>query len=235
MPKLAALVWHQNLKSIKMKFLLSFGAILFTLGVHAQAITPDYAKAFSEPVIGIKGGVNLNNQNIGLNADGISLNLNTKNYTSLHFGLFAQFMMSEKWAIQPELLYSAEGATISLDVPTEMGVFPLEVDQKLNFLKLPVLFKFLPFNNGLFVYAGPQMGILLDDEVSTPNEEGSVELFESAFDSFELSGVVGAEYFFSKSFLIGGRYTAGLSDISNTEGASLKGETIQFYLGIKLF
>lgn len=218
-----------------MKLAVSLIALLLSSGLYAQAVTPDYAKAFTKPIIGLKAGVNLNNQNISQNTGGTTLNVDTNNFTSWHVGVFGQFMLSEKLGLQPELLYSIEGSNIVIAGPAGLETVAFEIEQKLSFLKVPVLIKFIPFNNGFFVYAGPQMGFLLSDEINTNPNDGSVEPLDSAFKSFEFSGVVGAEYFFSKSVLIGGRYSRGLSDLSNTSDASLKGETVQFYLGLKLF
>jgi hypothetical protein len=69
---------------------------------------------------GVKGGLNMSNNS----ADG------SKSITSFHLGGFAQFKMNDKFAIQPELLYSAQGAK------NDFGTL------NLNYINIPVMAKY---------------------------------------------------------------------------------------------
>jgi hypothetical protein len=77
--------------------IMIFTMLLVTTQVNAQK---KLAKSV-EP--GIKGGVNFST----LNRD---LDDNAKTRTSLHLGLFAHIHLSDDFALQPELLFSGQGA-----------------------------------------------------------------------------------------------------------------------------
>ena len=59
--------------------------------------------------IGVKGGVNFANQTGGSDFEGISVD--KEGITSYHAGLVAELKLLEKFSIQPELLYTTQGAT----------------------------------------------------------------------------------------------------------------------------
>lgn len=125
------------------RILAAFIAIQLT----AQTpITPGSAKAIGSYNFGIKAGVNYSNQNIGYDSSLISLSVDTNTFTSIHFGVYGEFMLSEKLCIQPEVLFSREGSKIDLEF--------VDFYQIVNFIKVPTLLKLKPFNNGLSFLVG---------------------------------------------------------------------------------
>ena len=59
--------------------------------------------------LGLKGGINYANQN------GTTITVNSTNYktdaiTNYHIGLLAEVKLGERFSIQPEVLYSTQGA-----------------------------------------------------------------------------------------------------------------------------
>ncbi len=78
-----------------------------------------------EVKFGVKAGVNF--ASLGADAEDV------KARTSIHFGAMAEFMLSDKFSIQPELVYSAQGTKFddSDDLVT-----------KLDYLNLPILAKY---------------------------------------------------------------------------------------------
>ncbi|WP_304038414.1 outer membrane beta-barrel protein [Mesonia mobilis] len=88
---------------------------------------------------GVKAGVNLANLNTDGDIDG---------KTSFYLGAVAEFGLSESFALQPELVYSMQGAD--------------ELD--LSYINIPVLAKYY-LVEGLAVEVGPQFGFVVDDVV----------------------------------------------------------------------
>ena len=86
--------------------------------------------------------------------------------TSFHLGVVAEIVISEKFSFQPELLYSAQGATLS--------EFDIDVDLNLDYLNLPLIAKFY-VGEGFSLEAGPQVGFLLSAKVKASGEGESEE------------------------------------------------------------
>ncbi|MEG0849312.1 MAG: porin family protein [Flavobacterium sp.] len=150
---------------------------------------------------GVKGGLNIST------VVGGDVN-DTKSLIGFHVGGFAEIHVVEKFFIQPELLYSAQGTKVD-------GPLGSDVDLKLNYLNIPVLAKYYFVENKFSVEAGPQLGILLS---AKGNGTDVKDLTRSTDFGFNL----GAGYNFTENLSVGIRYTIGLSplsdeDIDNTE------------------
>lgn len=150
---------------------------------------------------GVKGGLNISTV-VGGDVD------NTKSLIGFHVGGLAEIHVVEKFFIQPELLYSAQGTKVD-------GPLGTDADLKLNYLNIPVLAKYYFVENKFSVEAGPQLGILLSAKA---NGNDIKDLTRSTDFGFNL----GAGYNFTENFSVGIRYTIGLSplsdkDIDNTE------------------
>jgi len=159
------------------------------------------AQSNNSTVIGIKGGLNLAKIK----------NTDSKNKLGMTVGMFAEFKMSEKFSIQPELLYSRQGAKIGSD------------KLKLSYINLPVLAKFYPISK-ISIEAGPQFGYLISKSGGT--------LSKSNYKKIDLSAVVGLNYQISNKIGIGARYNLGLKDITKTSGKH-KNSVFQFLLSYK--
>lgn len=170
-----------------MKKLIVFGALLFAFSGQAQSY-------------GIKGGVNFANLS-GSDADGAD------GITGLHLGVIAEFKIFENLALQPELVYSAQGANVN------------EVDYKLGYLTLPVMAKFY-LNDKLSIHAGPQFGILI-------SENDEIKEADNNSTDFGISG--GIEYNIIGGLFAQARYNNGLSEI--TDNAEIKNTVFQLSIG----
>jgi len=156
------------------------------------------AFAFSnaqETKFGVKAGLNL--ANLTGDYDGAS------SLIGFHVGGFAEIKLTDKFAIQPELLYSAQGAKIEQTFFDES----FEFDTKLNYLNIPVLAKYY-ITEGFSVEAGPQVGFLL-----SAKEDG--EDAKDYYKSVDFGFNVGAGYNFTENLSVGLRYTIGLSSIAD--------------------
>src|SRR5690554_996724 len=146
--------------------------------------------------LGLKAGANFSNF-----SDTKGLDMSSK--TGFQVGAFAAIRMGNI-AIQPELLYSQQGAKFD--------------HNKINmdYVNVPVMFKYYLFQ-GLNIQAGPQFGFIVDDNVKNSISSGA-EARE-----FDVSGLVGIGLDLPFGFCLDGRYNFGLSDSikSTSEGVNL--------------
>jgi len=172
--------------------------------VLTTAVTSAQDKLLS---LGIKAGVNFSN----LKGDVETIDFETR--SSYHFGAVAEIRLFENLAIQPELLYSVQGAKVD----SAIGNVD-DVDFK--YITVPVMVKFYLTDN-LSLDLGPQFAFLTDDNVE--------ETFET--ESFDFSVGGGITYNLGSSLFIQGRYMAGLTDVSRD--AEVKNSIFQISAGLK--
>ena len=160
---------------------------------------------------GLKGGVNISQLNFNDNTT-------TDSKVGVHAGFLAHIHASKTWALQPELLYSLEGA--------QQKIGNSKVTINLNYLNVPVLLQYM-FDNGFRLEGGPQIGFLLSAKTKT----GSVTVNNTSFKSTAFSIPLGLGYLTSSGVGLDARYVFGLSNINDSEN----GPTIQsnvFQLGL---
>lgn len=152
-----------------------------------------------------------------------------------HFGVFADICITEKFSVQPELLYSNVGFKISGNTDY-MGY---EYKGKLNYLSIPIMAKY-NIKDGFYLEAGPYFGYLLSAK-ETEEFTGNVEEFKSTSDSYDIKddfkaldfGIgVGACYQLENGLIFDARYVYGLSDINNQEFVEKFYPGYQVYNGI---
>lgn len=149
---------------------------------------------------GIKAGLNFANLK-GDDADGYN------GLTSFHVGFVSEFRVFENLALQPELLYSTQGAEIN-DTKYELG-----------YLSVPIMAKFY-LNGKLSIQAGPQFGVLVSE---------SDDLSANDTNTFDFGLAGGLEYKIVGGLFVQGRYGVGLSDIS--DNADVKNSVVQLSIG----
>lgn len=190
-------------------------SILF---IAAMVFSTTFVAAQEFVYFGVKGGVNFSN----FSGDGWSGFDDGDARTAYHLGLVSEIPVSDRFSIQPEVLYSAQG----YDIVRRDNDSDLE--HKLDYVTLPVLAK-LYVVQGLSIEAGPQFGFLVDHEVGTG--ENDMDLPDDKINNFDLSLGLGASYKFNKFFLYG-RYNAGMTDIYDVEGVEAKNSVIQAGVGL---
>ena len=144
-----------------------------------------------ETRFGVKGGLNLSN---------FTGEANNKIRASFHVGGFAEIKVIERLAIQPELLYSSQGARYRVDGTSDSGRA-----YKLDYINIPVLAKFY-VTKEFTVEAGPQIGFL----VSAKDEDQDIK---DAFKGTDYGFNFGAGYNFTDNISVGLRYTVGISSL----------------------
>ncbi|WP_296316842.1 porin family protein [Winogradskyella sp. UBA3174] len=161
---------------MKKLFIAAFAVIAFT-SVNAQDIT-----------YGLTGG--LTNMNIGSGGD-------DESETGFHLGAFADFGISEKFHVQPELTYSNAG-----DV---------------TFISLNAMAKYYVMD-GLNLQAGPTLGIAGGDNVDAADEN-----FGDDFTKLNIGLAFGVGYDISEKFFAQARYGVQLNDhVTDSDVGELK-------------
>ncbi len=155
-------------------------------------------------MFGVKGGINSST----FSGDGFGDFDNPDARTSFNLGLLAEIPLSDKFSVQPEVLYSGQGYDIASRNDAN------DVEYQLDYINVPVLAK-LYLVDGLSLEAGPQVGFLVNSEIdSNPSGDGGdVPLDEDQFNKVDLSVALGASYKFRGGFFVNARYNFGLSDV----------------------
>lgn len=186
-----------------MKKTILFTVLLVAISMNMQAQLVKF---------GIKGGVNYANQNgsnITVNGD----NYQTDAITGYHAGLIAEIKLIDSFSIQPELLYSTQGATYK-------NAFE-EFRNELGYLSIPVLAK-INLNKFVSLELGPQASFLLSERNNFDVKDAN---------TFDFAVVGGLGLNITKNLFIQGRYGLGLTDAS--KDAEVKNSVVQISAGIK--
>lgn len=182
-----------------MKFLIGMiAAVLITSAASAQHSSSPRGKVN----LGIKAGVNL----YKISSDD---NIVYDRITGFHLGLIGHTHLNSQWAVQPELVYSSQGAKTG------------GIEQKLDYINVPVLLQYM-FDNGFRLQAGPQLGIL----VRADNKDN--------LNSIDLGVGMGVSYVVpSTGFGVDFRYNHGLSNINKNDAVKSFNRGVQlgvFYI-----
>ena len=144
--------------------------------------------------------------------------------TSVHLGLLAEIIVSDKFSVQPELLYSGQGSSDNR-APGFSRI-------KLDYITLPVLGKF-GLTDKLSFEAGPQLGLLVSAKNKTDDANAKIDGVKTL--DFGLNA--GLEYELSSGVIFQGRYNLGLTDtglveaIDGIKNKRASNSVIQFSIG----
>lgn len=187
-----------------MKKLLVF-AVLASFSLVATAQEEDVR-------FGAKAGLNIANTS----GDG-----NFDSRTSFHLGVVAEIPITDKFAFQPEVLYSSQGAKFDEKFDAGIVSTSTEVTGKNDYINIPLMAKYY-VAQGLSLQAGPQIGFL----VSAKSEgETTINGVTTKFDNDtkdNLKGIdfglnFGLGYQLDMGVFFDARYNLGLSDINDIE------------------
>lgn len=172
--------------------------------------------------LGVKGGVNVSNF-----TGGDFANAKKSSLVGFHAGAFVNYKFGQVISLQPELLFSTQGATIE---DRETGN---KQDFKLNYVSIPVMLK-VKSPGGFYVETGPVVSI---------NVSGSDFMNQSVKDvtkGADFAWAAGLGYHTKFGLGVGARYNVGLSKVSNVsnaswESADFKNSVLQVGLFYTLF
>lgn len=177
--------------------------IILVLAIFAFGFTNAQETKF-----GVKGGLNI--------ASLTNLSY-TKSLVGFNIGGFAEIKLNEKFAIQPELLYSGQGAKYQ-----DIGNFSM------NYINVPVMAKYF-ITEAFNIEAGPQVGFLMSAKEDGTNVKEFVK-------STDFGVNLGAGYDITKNIGLNLRYCLGLSGVDKEILAgdkSSKNSVIQLSVGYK--
>ncbi|MBN8852472.1 MAG: hypothetical protein BGO55_01835 [Sphingobacteriales bacterium 50-39] len=170
--------------------------------------------------LGVKGGANI------FKIDGQGYDQGFQ--FGYNAGAFAEINFTDKWGIQPELLWNQTNYRTGTQFSS---IYPHGIDDikgKLNYLSLPILLSYRPVKL-ISIQAGPQFGILLNQDQSL------VQNSQNAFKKGDISLVGGVQLNLA-SVVVGGRYVIGLNNINDvTNDNSWKNQGFQVYAGFRFF
>ena len=156
----------------------------------------------------------------GLNVSNIDWSNNTDSRLGLHAGLLAHIHLARQWALQPELLYSAEGAKKDFGGGEE-AVY------KNDYINIPLMLQYM-FDNGFRIEAGPQLGLMVSSKIEDQDDNESDN--DDAFKSTNVGLGFGLNYLSHSGFGVGGRYNLGLNKINEANYIDAKGRAFQISL-----
>ena len=172
---------------------------------------------------GIKGGANI------IKVNGQSFKDQFK--YGYHLGGFAEIGLGGKLGIQPEVLFNQYSTTLDSNFKhVYQNVFnaAYQSNVKLNYLSIPILLTYKLMGNFLSLQAGPQFGILIDQN-KTLLQNGN-----NAFKQGDFSMIAGAQVKLA-SFRVSGRYVVGLNNINDIDNKDQwKSQGFQLSLGFAL-
>ncbi|KIA99211.1 hypothetical protein OA93_06165 [Flavobacterium sp. KMS] len=181
-----------------------------------------------EVKFGAKGGINLSTLTGDID--------NASSKVGFQVGGFAEIKLSDKFFVQPELLYSTQGAK------NKVSGFGYSEENKLKFgyLNVPVMAKYYVIEK-LSLEAGPQIGFLVSakSEYSSTgfgeDESEKVDV-KDQFKSIDFGVNFGAGYDFTENISAGVRYNLGLSNITDFgdgDNAKFKNSVFSLSVGYK--
>ena len=161
-----------------------------------------------DPHWGIKGGVNVANIDIQRGAD-------PGEKVGIHLGGLAHIHLSKHFALQPELIYSNQGAQRSSGNN--------EFKTKLHYINVPVLLQFMT-GSGFRLQTGPQLGVLMSakykvNDTETDNDDN--------YKTPDFSWSFGASYVTMKGLGFDARYNQGISNINDASGNKYRNRVFQ--------
>jgi opacity protein-like surface antigen len=167
---------------------------------------------------GVKGGLNIANLG-GDDPEGDAK-------ASFYLGGFVTFQLSENFEFQPELIYSQQGSKI------KEGDY--EEKFKANYLNIPLLFKAKMFGSEhLKAVAGPQIGILVNSELSAEGPLGDEDMdFKKMMKDLDFALGLGLEYDFDDKLTLSARYNWGLSKIFDQDMVGSDAKNSVFQIGL---
>lgn len=184
-----------------MKKVLLTAAALFAFGLaNAQ-----------EAKFGLKAGLNMSNLTGDIEG--------TSSKVGFHVGGFAEIKISDKFAVQPEVLFSTQGAD------ADGGSYDF------NYLNVPVMAKYFVAEK-FSLEAGPQVGFLMSAKIN-PDSGEEVDI-KDELKSIDFGLNFGAGYDFTDNFSAGLRYNVGLSNLIDEDDAGeIKNSVLSLSVGYK--
>ena len=181
-------------------YLIGLLTVLMAANASAQTVN-----------IGIKGGLNVDNIRN-------SSSFTYDNKLGFHVGLLGHIHITDQLGLQPEIVYSTQGAQYTFaNVTTKI---------KNDYINVPVLFQYM-FGDGFRLMAGPQIGFLVSSKYKTGD---NMIDNKNNLEKVDLGLALGVSYVHTSGFGMDVRYNLGLRNINNHD--YLKSTNRGFQVGL---
>ncbi|MGO2103711.1 MAG: porin family protein [Psychroflexus halocasei] len=181
--------------------------LMLTVAITVGTILTSNAQSDSKVVqLGAKGGVNF----ASVTGDDFD---SPDSRTSFNAGIVAEVPYSERFSLQAEVFYSGQGFEVEDINFAGANINTNKIEYQLDYIQVPLLAK-VYLIEGLNVYAGPQIGFKVNEEIDY--ESGDVNVDDTILpeaQDFDFSGTVGAGYKFDNGLFVDARYNYGFSDL----------------------
>ncbi len=190
----------------------------------------------AQNAFGVKGGLNLSSMSID-EADDSNI------IPGFHAGFWGEIMLTEKFSLQPEILFSAKGVKARYDSDfLQFDVVNGETTLNLNYIDIPVYLKYYLAEDFSF-HLGPYVGILLNAKYESENEildfidlDETDDIDRDQFYNVDY-GLTGGLGFELEPFIFGFNYNIGLQPVAiedepmRTLLEDAKNNVIQIFFG----
>ncbi|MCV9934169.1 PorT family protein [Flavobacterium sp. LS1R47] len=180
-----------------------------------------------EVKFGVKGGINLSTLTGDME--------DASSKVGFQVGGFAEIKLSDKFSVQPELLYSTQGAKEKSNVfdADAMELVSADFTTKLAYINVPVMAKYYVAEK-FSLEAGPQIGFLVSAKGKmSGGGDSQEEDIKDFYKSIDFGVNFGAGYDFTENLSAGVRYNLGLSNIlENEAGDNFKNKNSVFSLSV---
>ena len=198
-----------------MKKLFFAAAMLGVVSLSAQEKT-------TTPQVGIKSSINM----ASFNGKDVSNNDYKVGFSA---GIYGHFPITEQFAVQPEVNFTRIGGKLK-DEATTVGNTTIKTKNKttLDYIQVPVMFKYYPAGSRFNIEAGPQIGYniyasntasesIINNTVIT--SERKTDIKDNVKD-FDFGANFGIGYNVTDNINVGARYYMGLTKISENGSES---------------
>ena len=172
---------------------------LFALGLNGQSLLPTK--------YGIKAGINIANINSTPN-EGIA-NIDNSTLIGLSAGFYMEIPLTDKWYLNPELLYSQKGSSFKYNYTQDYNnnnrqEYSTSNSLSLTYLELNPNFSY-KINYKMSLNAGPSFGFLISKSYEykqDPINQHSLTDGEFKEESIDVGINYGCSYYLGEDFLI---------------------------------
>ena len=190
---------------------------------------------------GIKGGLNIANQ-----SDNYISNLVQTNNSSIigfNLGAFVESEISDKFSIQPEVLFSVQGNKYAYNVFVRVDAATLgeyvntQIVNNLFYLNIPVTIKYYIVEK-ISLEIGPQFGLLLSSKSKSSSffqTLGNVNSsYSDGYKSIDYGINLGAGYNITEKISTGIRYNFGLNNVNGRSSTEIKNSNLSISMSYRL-
>lgn len=153
---------------------------------------------------GLKAGVNISSLDVKRGVDGDAK-------AGVHFGGLAHVHLASHLAVQPEIVFSQQGAKFDGD------------KWKINYLNIPVLLQFMT-GSGFRIQTGPQLGFAISSKVKSGNVEVDNK---DDVNTVDFAWSFGASYLFPEGIGIDARYNHSITNLYEPEVPEIRNRVFQ--------